>query len=424
MTGFSDYGGRTATSRSPAGMRFGRYGALSDKLARLPWGFVFIIAGLAVFGTMMLYSSTITNPTEAELPMRHAIRFAIAFVMMIGLALTPIGIWMRAAFPAYLATLALLVAVEFLGVTGGGAQRWLQIGPIAIQPSEIMKLALTLALAKYYLMVLKPEVGGKILVHLPAMLIIAAPAVLVLIQPDLGTTLMLLATGLAIIFMAGVSGKLIGGVLLLQMIAVPLAHFTVVPSEDRAQPASWLGVGSIVYYYGLEDYQRARVDALLTPSESEDYKLGAGYQSEQAKIAIGSGGLQGKGFTEGTQSQLDYIPEQHTDFIFTVVAEEFGFIGSAGLLIAWAVLLGWGMAIAARANSPFSRFAAIGAVATIAFYVAFNIGMVSGLLPVVGVPLPLISYGGSVMITVMAAFGLILSVDVHREDNVTPQGLV
>ncbi|MEO1015523.1 MAG: rod shape-determining protein RodA [Pseudomonadota bacterium] len=407
MSVFSGYVGRSG--------RAGR-NAIADSLARIPWGLVALIGGLAVFGTMMLYSSTITNPNEAELPAKHAVRFAIALAMMIALAITPLSVWMRAAYPAYAVTLSLLLAVEFFGVTGGGAQRWLQVGPVAIQPSEIMKLALTLTLARYYQTMLR-RTSGRIIVHLPAMLITAIPAVLVIVQPDLGTTLMLLATGGAIIFFAGLSKWLIGGVVAVQLLSMPLVHFVMLKEDERAQPASWLGLGSVVYYFGLEDYQRERVDALLSPGESEDYKLGAGYQAEQAKIAIGSGGLEGKGFTQGIQSQLDFIPEQHTDFIFTVVAEEFGFAGSAGLMLVWGVVLGWGLLIAHRCKSLFGKFAATGAVATVAFYVAFNIGMVSGLLPVVGIPLPLISYGGSAMITVMAAFGLILSAHVHRDSR-------
>jgi len=176
-------------------------------------------------------------------------------------------------------------------------------------------------------------------------------------------------------------------------------------------------VGGIIgapfaYFFVLKEYQRDRIRALWDPTADP---LGANYQGEQAKIAIGSGGWDGKGFTQGTQSQLDFIPEQHTDFIFTVMAEEFGFLGATSLLLVWAGVIVWGFLIAMRSHSLFGRYAAIGAVATIAFYVAFNVGMVAGLLPVVGIPLPLISYGGTAMITVMAAFGLIISVHLHRE---------
>ena len=359
-----------------------------DKLIAMPWGLVALIIGLAILGTAMLYSSTITNPDVADLPGKHFTRFALSFFVMIGLALTPTSVWLRAAIPAYVVSFILLIGVEFFGSTGGGAERWLQLGPIRLQPSEFMKLALVLALAQYYHMFLKDNSGG-FFIHLPAFLLIMAPAALVLRQPDLGTALTLVAAGLVIIYFAGLFWKVMGAALLGGVIGAPFAYFNV-----------------------LKPYQRARVETLWNPSADP---LGAGYQSEQAKIAIGSGGFEGKGFTQGTQSQLDFIPEQHTDFIFTVVAEEFGFLGSAALLTIWAAVIVWGFMIAMRSHSLFGRFAAIGAVATIAFYVSFNIGMVAGLLPVVGIPLPLISYGGTAMVTVMAAFGLILSVHLHRD---------
>lgn len=361
-----------------------------DKLGNMPWGFIALIIGLAVFGTGLLYSSTITNPDVADLPAKHFTRFALSFVVMIGLAFTPIGWWMRAGFPAYAVAFVLLIGVDLFGVSGGGAERWLQLGPVRLQPSEFMKLALVLALAHYYHITLKHNSGG-FLVHLPAMALIFAPAVLVLRQPDLGTALTLVAAGLIVVYFAGLFWRIIVVALLGGVVAAPFA-----------------------YFYVLKPYQRARVETLWNPTADP---LGAGYQSEQAKIAIGSGGWDGKGFTQGTQSQLDFIPEQHTDFIFTVMAEEFGFLGSAGLLFVWAAVIVWGFVIAMRSHSLFGRFAAIGAVATIAFYVAFNIGMVAGILPVVGIPLPLISYGGTAMVTVMAAFGLILSTHLHREDK-------
>lgn len=367
--------------------QFGRQTNL-DKLARMPWGFVALIIGLAVFGVAMLYSSTITNPDVADLPTKHLTRFTFSFVLMMGLALTPLWVWMRVAIPAYIVTFVLLIGVELFGDSGGGAQRWLELGPLRMQPSEFMKLALVLALAQYYHSVLKSNSGG-FFIHLPALALILAPSAFVLRQPDLGTALTLVAAGGVMIYFAGLYWR---------VMLVTLAG----------------GVAAIVpaYFYVLKEYQRDRIRALWDPTADP---LGANYQGEQAKIAIGSGGWDGKGFTQGTQSQLDFIPEQHTDFIFTVMAEEFGFLGSAALLFIWAAVIVWGFIIAMRSHSLFGRFAAIGAVATIAFYVAFNIGMVAGLLPVVGIPLPLLSYGGTAMVTVMAAFGLILSVHLHRE---------
>ncbi len=368
--------------------RFAGRQTILDKLSKMPWGLVALIIGLAMFGTAMLYSSTITNPGEADLPAAHFQRFLLAFVMMIVLALVPTSLWMQAAIPAYVSAFILLIGVDFFGVSGGGAERWLQIGPVRLQPSEFMKLALVLALAQYYHIMIRDNFGG-FFIHIPAAFLILLPAGLVMRQPDLGTALTLVAAGAVMIYFAGLFWRvlLIAGIS--SLIAAPFA-----------------------YFYVLKDYQRARIETLWNPTADP---LGAGYQSEQAKIAIGSGGWDGKGFTQGTQSQLDFIPEQHTDFIFTVMAEEFGFLGSAGLLLVWAAVIVWGFMIAVRSHSLFGRFAAIGAVATIAFYVAFNVGMVAGLLPVVGIPMPLISYGGTAMVTVMAAFGLILSVHIHRE---------
>lgn len=381
------WSGEIRTSGPSRARRFGRQNNF-DKLGRMPWGLVALIIGLAVFGTAMLYSSTATNPASADLPVKHFTRFVLSFFLMIGLALTPISYWKQAAFPAYGVALLLLVAVDLFGVSGGGAERWLEIGPLRLQPSEFMKLALVMAIAHYYQIALRDNSGG-FLVHIPALIMVLAPAALILRQPDLGTALTVVAAGLVMIYFAGLFWKLIILAVFGGVIGAPFA-----------------------YFYVLKDYQRARVETLWNPSADP---LGAGYQSEQAKIAIGSGGWDGKGFTQGTQTKLDFIPEQHTDFIFTVMAEEFGFLGSAGLLLTWAAVIVWGFLIAMRCNSLFGRFAAIGSVSTIAFYVAFNVGMVAGLLPVVGIPMPLISYGGTAMLTVMAAFGLILSVHLHRD---------
>ena len=371
-------------------MRWGRRTeTILEKALRLPWGFIALIVGLAVLGTAMLYSSTITNPEVADLPRKHFTRFAFSFVLMIALALTPLKFWKQAAIPAYVGTFVLLIGVELVGDSGGGAQRWLVIGPLRMQPSELMKLALVLAIAQYYHHFQKGNSGGFLL-HLPALALILAPAALILKQPDLGTTLTLVAAGGVMIYFAGIYWWVI--------VAAIAGTFA------AAVPA---------YIYVLEEYQRDRIRALWDPTADP---LGANYQGEPAKIAIGSGGFDGKGFTQGTQSQLDFIPEQHTDFIFTVVAEEFGFLGATSVLLIWLAVIVWGFIFAMRSHSLFGRYAGIGAVATMAFYVAFNIGMVAGLLPVVGIPLPLISYGGTAMITVMAAFGLLLSVYLHRED--------
>ena len=258
-----------------------------------------------------------------------------------------------------------------------------------------MKLASILMLARYY-QTIPMDGNDKILKHIPAFMLIMVPGFLIANQPDLGTTLMQIASGGVIIFLAGIS------------------RWVVISGAVSAPVGAIFG-----YMFVLKDYQRQRVDTFLSQLTGGGMSgsVGEAYQIEQSKIAIGSGGWSGKGYGEGIQSSLDYIPEQHTDFIFTVIAEEFGFFGAAGMLLAWGVLLGWGLAIAMRCDSRFGRFAAAGAVATIAFYVAFNIGMVNGLLPVVGVPLPLISYGGTAMFTTMACFGLILSAHIHRNEK-------
>lgn len=391
MTGYVDYRGSPTSGRRPASMSF-RQNNLVGKFASLPWGLISLVIALALIGTAMLYSSTITNPEEGNLPAKHFSRFVMTLPIMLGLALVPLRLWMRVAAPAYIVTVIMLLGVEFFGTVRGGAQRWLDVGPTLVQPSEFMKVALILALARYYQLTLDGRSGG-LLVHLGALALIMVPAALIIKQPDLGTTLTLVAIGGITIYFAGLRWRVI-------------------------LPVFGLGiVGSFfAYHYLLEPYQKKRVETLWNPGADP---LGAGYQSEQAKIAIGSGGWDGKGFTQGTQSQLDYIPEQHTDFIYTVIAEEFGFLGAVGLLLLWASVIVWMLVIAARSPSLFGRYAAVSASATVAFYVLFNVGMVAGLLPVVGIPMPLISYGGTAMLTVMAAIGLVLAVDLHRTQQST-----
>ena len=367
-----------------------------SRFFRLPWIMILIMFGLGVFGVAVLYSATITNPIEASLPAKHAVRVGIAFVFLFALAMMPLGLWSSISYTAYFGALLLLVGVEFMGATGGGAQRWLDIGPIRVQPSEFMKLALLLALARFY-----HQIGesGEIRLwhHLMAIIMIGMPVLLVFRQPDLGTSLMLAATGAAVMFFAGMRYWIIIVGMVLVVATAPLA-----------------------YFYVLKDYQRERVLTAINPARDP---LGAGYQIQQAEIAIGSGGSEGRGYMQGTQSQLDYIPEQHTDFIFTVIAEEFGFVGSVGLLLAWAIFLGLGLVVASRSRSRFGYLAASGAVVTMAFYVFVNIGMVSGLLPVVGVPLPMISYGGTAMLTVMAALAVICAVNLDRDRHLSITGL-
>ncbi len=405
-TGFSRGEHRVRTASSS--LQFNALGPL-DKLSRLPWGIILIISAMALAGAAMLFSTAwdpvnqIPSPHEANLWRNHLIRFGIAFVLMIVLAMTPLKAWVALAFPAYLGTLVLLVLVEFFGTTGGGAQRWLSVGPVMVQPSEFAKLAVTMALARYYQIVLgtNNQVPG-LQVHLIALVIILIPAALIFKQPDFGTTLALFAAGFVVIYFAGLSLKII-----LPVVAMGLASI----------PA--------IYLFVLQPYQRERVDTFLAGLTGQATNgLGESYQIEQAKIAIGAGGISGRGYLQGIQSQQDYVPEQHTDFILTVIAEEFGFIGAVGLLTAFAFLLVWSFMVAQRCRSWFGRLAACGAAATVAFYAIFNISMVIGLLPVVGMPLPLISYGGTALLTVMACFGLVLSAHLHREEKLQVRGLI
>ncbi len=369
--------------------------SIVDKAARLNWVLLVIIVGIAVFGAAVLVSVSLDDPRLNHIAGQHVVRFSVTVVIALAVAMTPLRYWAKVAYPTYVIALLLLVAVEIFGVERGGARRWLMIGPVQVQPSELMKIAILLALARFYQQFTTDDERPKFYHHVLAALILLAPTFLVLKEPDLGTALMLAATGGAVIVLAGLNWRIIAGG---ATVAVATIAFVLwAPPEMN---------------FLLKDYQRERVLTFLDPGRDP---LGAGYQLQQAKIAIGSGGLSGKGYMQGTQSQNEYIPEQHTDFIFTIVAEEFGFLGSLALLTAWGLALVIGLSIAARSRSRFGALLTGGVVATLAFYVVVNIGMVMGLLPVVGVPLPLLSYGGTVMITAMVGVGLILCTHLDRE---------
>ena len=356
-----------------------------QKIWQLNWGLILLIGLLGAFGCAMLYSAA--GGAIEPWASRHAIRFAGGLMILLAFAVIDVRFWFRNAYLIYLGALGLLVAVEFVGITGMGAQRWIDLKVIQLQPSEIMKVAVILALARYFHGVGEEEIGRPLLLLLPAALVLV-PAALVLRQPDLGTAGMLLMAAIALFFLAGVRlwkfALGLGGALA----AIPLA------------------------WQFLPDYQRQRVLTFLNP---ENDPLGAGYHTLQSKIAFGSGGLFGKGFLEGTQSHLNFLPEKQTDFIFTMLAEEFGFFGGIGLLLLFLVMVTYGIIIASRCHSQFGRLLGMGVTATFFFYVFFNIAMVMGLIPVVGLPLPLISYGGSAMLTLMFGFGLLIGVHVHRD---------
>lgn len=358
---------------------------LRAKLFELNWAFVLLVVLTGSIGILMLYS--VAGGSWDPWAVRHAVRFGAGLAVMLVVAMVPPRLWMSLAYPAYLGALFLLVMVELFGATAMGAQRWIDIGPIRMQPSEIMKIALVLALARYYHDLPPEKVSSPGGMMIPA-LMIALPVGLIAKQPDLGTAVLTGATGAVMVFLAGLSWKII----------VPGAVAGLIG-----------GIGFV--RYGLEEYQRARVMTFLNP---ENDPLGAGYHIMQSKIALGSGGLTGKGYIQGTQAHLNFLPEKQTDFIFTMLGEEFGFVGGIAVLVLYALILGHCLMIAMSCRSVFLRLVTMGVTTTFALYVFINTAMVMGLVPVVGVPLPMISYGGSVMFTVLIGLGLILGAHIHR----------
>jgi len=358
---------------------------LSTKLGEIDWRFVVLLCAVAGAGTAMLYS--VGGASWEPWAGKHLVRFGVCLVLMLGLALVDPRYWFRAAWPVYVVGLLLLVAVELFGDTRLGAQRWLSIGSFSFQPSEIMKIGVVLALARYYHGASAQDARFSWKLIYPVA-IIGAPFILVAHQPDLGTAMLIGLTGAAMMFMAGLDWKVIAGVTIPAAVAVPF-----------------------YVMFGMHDYQRHRVLTFLSP---ESDPSGTGYHITQSKIALGSGGLLGKGYGLGSQSQLEFLPEKQTDFIFAAVSEEFGFVGSFTLLLCYAAIILIALRIASLSHSHFGRMATAGVTSTFALYVLINAAMVMGLAPVVGVPMPLLSYGGTVMVTVMIGFGLVMSTRVHR----------
>jgi rod shape determining protein RodA len=358
---------------------------LGQKAWQIHWTFVVLICCIAAIGVTMLYSAG--NGSFDPWASRHITRFAAGLGVLVAMALIDIRVWLRHAYVLYLLALALLVVVEVAGAAGMGARRWINLGFLTIQPSELMKITIVLALARYFHGSSIEGVGRLRYLIMP-LFIVAAPAALVLRQPDLGTALMLVFVSAGLMFLAGVR--------IWKFAVVGLAAVTSVP----------------VTWQFLHDYQKRRV---LTFFDPESDPLGGGYHIIQSKIALGSGGLFGKGLLQGTQSHLNFLPEMQTDFIFTMLAEEFGLTGGLVLLALYTLVLIYGIAISARCRSQFGRLVGMGATLTFFLYVFINIAMVTGLIPVVGVPLPLISYGGTAMLTVLVGFGLLMNVYVHRD---------
>ncbi|HME28032.1 MAG TPA: rod shape-determining protein RodA [Acetobacteraceae bacterium] len=358
---------------------------LGAKIWQVNWLYVALLCALAGVGYAALFSAA--GGADEPYAARHVLRFATGLVLMIGIALVDIRFLARLAWPSYLVSLVLLVLVMRYGHVGKGAQRWLDIGGLQLQPSELMKIALVLALASWFHRASWERIGNPLFL-IPPVIAVLVPVALIVKEPNLGTAVITAILGVAMLFAAGVRWwKFI-------LLALP------VPFAAR------------LAYNHLHDYQRARIDTFLHP---ESDPLGAGYNIIQSKIALGSGGMWGKGFLQGTQGHLDFLPEKQTDFIFTMIGEEFGFAGGVAVMALLGLIVLGGMAIALRCRHQFGRLVAFGIAMNFFLYVFVNIAMVMGAIPVGGVPLPLVSHGGSAMITVMIGFGVLMSVHVHRD---------
>ncbi|MDE2007909.1 MAG: rod shape-determining protein RodA [Rhodospirillales bacterium] len=358
---------------------------ITAKLARLNWVFVALVIALAGLGYAALYSVDGGSPhpyAEAQ-----AVRFAIGLVVMLGIGLIDIRFIARLAWPAYGAALALLVAVERFGHVGKGAQRWIAVGGMELQPSELMKVALVLALAAWFRRASWERVGNPLFLLVPVGAILL-PVGLILKEPNLGTAVITATIGGAVLLAAGVRLWWF----LLALAPVPL-------------------VAQLAFTH-LHGYQKARIETFLHP---ESDPLGTGYNIIQSKIALGSGGMWGQGYLHGTQGHLNFLPEKQTDFIFTTIAEELGFVGALGAMALLLLIVAAAMLIALRCRHQFGRLAAFGIAVNFSLYVFVNLAMVMGAIPVGGVPLPLVSYGGSALIAAMLGFGVLLSVDLHRD---------
>lgn len=359
-----------------------RSGLVPAPLAQLPWRVIVLIAAIGGFGLLVLYSAAGGSLRPWALP--QGVRFGVFMGMALVLSRVPVDRWRQIAFPGYAVVLVLLVLVELLGAVRGGSQRWLDLGIIRLQPSELMKPLIVLAAARFYELMPPAEVRRFHGIW-PAAVLIGMPAALVMLQPDLGTALMITAGGVTVMFLAGVPLRLfIGGALGLAVLIPVAINFL------------------------LHDYQRNRI---LTFMDPESDPLGTGYHISQSKIAIGSGGFWGKGFLNGTQSHLDYLPEGHTDFALATMMEEWGLAGGLLLIAAYWAVIFWAIGVALRSPGRFGRLAAGGLATTVFLYAGINMAMVMGLAPVVGIPLPLISFGGSAQMTILICIGMLMAID-------------
>lgn len=366
-------------------------GFVPAPLAQLPWKLLLLVIGLAGFGLVVLFSAA--GGSIKPWALSQAVRFTMFLGMAIAMSRVSPRVWGRIALPGYSIILVLLVLVELLGAVRGGSQRWLDLGFIRLQPSELMKPMIVLAMARFYEGQPPAEIR-RLVTLIPAGILLGMPFLLVMAQPDLGTGLMIAMGGVTVMFLAGVPLWLFIGGALAFAVAVPVA-----------------------INYLLHDYQRNRILIFMNP---ESDPLGTGYHIAQSKIAIGSGGLFGKGFLNGSQSHLDYLPEGHTDFAFATMAEEWGLLGGLAVIVGFSLLIRWGVMVGVRAEGRFARLTAAGLATSIFFYFAINLMMVMGLAPVVGIPLPFISFGGSAQMTVLICIGILMSID--RENRRKPGG--
>jgi len=354
---------------------------IPQPLAKLPWRLIVLVFAICAIGIATLYSAA--GGSFSPWALKQAIIIAVFFLIALGVSWVPENTLKQLVIPGYVLICIMLVAVEAIGFVGKGAQRWLDIGPIRLQPSEFMKPAIVLTLARFYELV-PPGETRKARAIWPALLLLGVPAFLIIAQPDLGTCIMVLLCGVTVMFLAG----------------LPLWIFVA--------PVVAIGVAAPIAYGMLHGYQRKRIDVFLSP---ESDPLGAGYHISQSKIAIGSGGVWGKGFLHGSQSHLNYLPEGHTDFAFATMVEEWGLVGGALLIIAFLLVVRWGMKVGRNAPTRFGQLTAAGLSMTIFFYFAVNLMMVMGLAPVVGIPLPLVSFGGSAVMTVMLCLGVLMGLE-------------
>ena len=354
---------------------------IPQPLARLPWRLIWLVALICTIGLVTLYSAA--GGSMSPWAMKQGLTMIAFFGLAVAISYIPEGFIKSVTFPTYVAILILLIIVEMVGFVGKGAQRWIDLGFIRLQPSEFMKPAVCLVLARFYDLLPASDVRRWRGLW-PAAALVLVPWALILVQPDLGTATMVLLGGVTVMFIAG----------------LPMWYFL--------SAAGAAAVAGPILFAMMHDYQRKRVLIFMDP---ESDPLGAGYHISQSKIAIGSGGIWGKGYLNGSQSHLDYLPEGHTDFVFATMAEEWGLVGGVLLILAFAAVIRWGMKVSANARSRFAQLAAAGLSATIFFYVSINLMMVMGLAPVVGVPLPLVSFGGSAVMTVMLCLGLLMALE-------------